>query len=130
MHILILSCWLALMLFLLRLAFIVVINTPRIPKTPRQWQFRLPALQTYAPRKTSSFRQIRIPSFQSRPARRTRPTNNRNVKTREWAELLSLLQNDAATANRLIDGERRRHPERSLEWAVEKVLWQLKRDRR
>jgi hypothetical protein len=109
MEIVILLFWLASMAFVLRLAFIVVVNTPRSRRNRRQ--FRLPRFHVSSPR-----------------ARTTRP-NTRNANPKEWAELLSLLHNDVATANRLIDCERHRHPDRSLEWAVGKAVWQLKRDR-
>ncbi|WP_214439609.1 hypothetical protein [Atlanticothrix silvestris] len=112
---------------LLGLAFIVVADTPKTRRN--QWQFKFPEFQAYAPR-TSTTRKYKLRTPPRRPARAPRYTNNRNVSPREWAELLALLQNDVATANRLIDSERRRHPDRSPEWAVEKALWQLKRDRR
>lgn len=49
--------------------------------------------------------------------------------SRQWHELLTLLQGDTATASRLVQSEKFRNPTRSADWCVDKALWQLKRDR-
>lgn len=59
-----------------------------------------------------------------------RPSIGRNIHHPKWRKLLSLVHGDIATANRLIDGERRKNPDRSLDWCIDKVIWQLQRDRR
>ncbi|WP_071190997.1 hypothetical protein [Trichormus sp. NMC-1] len=43
--------------------------------------------------------------------------------------LLQLLNNDVATARRLINQQRQLHPEKSDRWILEKVIWDLERDR-
>ncbi|AFY79193.1 MAG: hypothetical protein IGR93_11485 [Hydrococcus sp. C42_A2020_068] len=44
-------------------------------------------------------------------------------------KLLRLLHNDRPTANRLLAGAQIQHPERSVNWLVEKVIYDLERDR-
>ncbi|BAY78381.1 hypothetical protein NIES25_48550 [Nostoc linckia NIES-25] len=113
MQIVILLFWLALMCFLLWIAFLVV-------QTDQETRRR------YHPQPTTR-RQTKknTPLFQSK-----RPSSDTASYSQQWKELVTLVQGDTATADRLIDGERRRNPERSSEWCVDKVLWQLKRDRR
>lgn len=60
----------------------------------------------------------------------TRPSNDRNINSRKWQTLLKLVHGDVATAKRLIDCEFRKNPDRSLDWCIDKAIWQLKRDRR
>ncbi|MCC5597961.1 hypothetical protein [Nostoc favosum] len=113
MEIVILLFWLALMSFLLRIAFLVV-------QTHQETRRR------YHPKRTATYRQSKKSThfFQFK-----RPSTNRVSNSREWKELLILVQGDTATANRLIDGERRRNPGRSSDWYLDKAIWQLKRDR-
>jgi hypothetical protein len=44
-------------------------------------------------------------------------------------KLLRLLHNDRSTANRLIAGASISHPDRSVNWLAEKVIYDLERDR-
>ena len=44
-------------------------------------------------------------------------------------ELLRLVGGDRQTANRLIAGVKQSHPEKSINWAVEKAIYDLERDR-
>jgi hypothetical protein len=44
-------------------------------------------------------------------------------------KLLRLLHNDRSTANRLIAGANISHPDRSVNWLAEKVIYDLERDR-
>jgi chromosome segregation ATPase len=44
-------------------------------------------------------------------------------------ELLSLLRGDAIAALRLLKSQQERNPGRSADWCLEKVIWDLKRDR-
>ncbi|MCJ8279015.1 MAG: hypothetical protein MJK14_03475 [Rivularia sp. ALOHA_DT_140] len=44
-------------------------------------------------------------------------------------ELLRLLGGDRRTANRLIAGIKQSHPGKSIDWVVEKVIYDLERDR-
>lgn len=46
------------------------------------------------------------------------------------AELLNLLHRDVSTAKRLLQQQRRMHPGKSDNWYLEKVIWDLERDRR
>ncbi len=55
-------------------------------------------------------------------------TDSKNRELQQ--ELLTLLQWDVATAKRLLKRERSRHPNNSDNWYLEKVIWDLKRDRR
>ncbi|NJR50487.1 MAG: hypothetical protein HC780_13890 [Leptolyngbyaceae cyanobacterium CSU_1_3] len=45
-------------------------------------------------------------------------------------KLISLLNGDAATAQRLFERAQIRHPDQSDQWYWEKVIWDLERDRR
>jgi hypothetical protein len=45
-------------------------------------------------------------------------------------KLLRLVHNDRSTANRLIAGASINHPNRSVNWLAEKVIYDLERDRR
>ncbi len=45
-------------------------------------------------------------------------------------KLLKLLHNDRETANRLLSHANRQNPNRSINWYVEKVIYDLERDRR
>jgi hypothetical protein len=47
-----------------------------------------------------------------------------------WHKLLTLVQGDTDAAERLIKYEQSRNPDRSIDWCVEKAVWQLERDRR
>ncbi|MDZ8108977.1 MAG: hypothetical protein RM338_25595 [Nostoc sp. DedQUE12a] len=75
------------------------------------------------PRKTASH--YRKPRGQVSHSYRT-DSKNRELQQ----ELLTLLQWDFATAKRLLKRERSRHPNNSDNWYLEKVIWDLKRDRR
>lgn len=44
-------------------------------------------------------------------------------------ELLRLVGGDRQTANRLVNGIKQTHPEKSINWAVEKAIYDLERDR-
>lgn len=103
MEFVILSFWFLLLLFILRLAYLV--------------------LQTY--QKTSRHKPKNIRTFQF-----PRPSSGRKINSKQWGELLKLVHGDVATANRLVDYELKRNPGRSVDWCVDKALWQLRRDRR
>ena len=44
-------------------------------------------------------------------------------------ELLRLVGGDRRTANRLVTGIKQSHPEKSINWTLEKVIYDLERDR-
>lgn len=44
-------------------------------------------------------------------------------------QLLTLLHNDRAAADRLVTQVKRNHPDRSINWAAEKAIYDLERDR-
>jgi hypothetical protein len=56
---------------------------------------------------------------------RTDP-NNRRLQH----QLIQMLRGDTATAKRLLAQQRRNHPGRSDNWYLEKVIYDLERDRR
>jgi hypothetical protein len=62
-------------------------------------------------------------------------SNPSSVKPRAQAnprlqkQLLRLLHNDQKAANRLVTHAQRLHPERSADWVLEKVIYDLQRDR-
>jgi hypothetical protein len=55
---------------------------------------------------------------------RTDPKNRRLQ-----AQLLDLLRGDVVTARGLLSQQRRKHPGKSDNWYLEKVIWDLERDR-
>ncbi len=55
----------------------------------------------------------------------TDPTNRRLQ-----GDLLTLLRGDTATAKRLLKQQRQQHPGKSDNWYLEKVIYDLERDRR
>ncbi|MGF1486904.1 MAG: hypothetical protein ACFBSE_07305 [Prochloraceae cyanobacterium] len=50
------------------------------------------------------------------------------AKPRLQQKLLRLI-GDRKTANRLVEGAKNSHPDRSIDWLVEKVIYDLERDR-
>lgn len=56
--------------------------------------------------------------------------NTRLSKNREWHQLLIRVKFDIPTAERLIEGLRRRHPDKSDRWLIEKAIYDLERDNR
>ncbi|MEC4816542.1 MAG: hypothetical protein SAK29_25240 [Scytonema sp. PMC 1069.18] len=56
-------------------------------------------------------------------------TVSHNKQTRAlFGQLVRLLQGDSSAANRLLTHQRTKHPEKSEEWILEKVIDDLKRD--
>jgi len=47
-----------------------------------------------------------------------------------WHQLLIRVQFDVSTAERLVANCQRHHPGKSDRWCIEKVIWDLERDRR
>lgn len=114
MEFVILSFWLILMLFILWLAYLVLQSHQQ---TSRNYHFKKISINRHKTKNT-------------RTSQSTRPSSGRKHNSQQWRELLKLVHGDVATANRLIDCERKRNPERSLDWCIDKALWQLQRDRR
>ncbi|MEL6457784.1 MAG: hypothetical protein AAFY21_07540 [Cyanobacteria bacterium J06641_2] len=69
------------------------------------------------------------------PTLSTQTANQQNQISIEQAnprlrkELLRLVGGDSRTANRLIAGIKQNHPGKSINWVVEKVIYDLERDR-
>ena len=59
------------------------------------------------------------------PSQNNKPQASRNLQIK----LLRLLHNDRHTANRLIALAKARNPDKSIDWWVEKVIFDLERDR-
>ncbi|MTJ09241.1 MULTISPECIES: hypothetical protein [unclassified Anabaena] len=102
MHTLVLSIWLILMIAVLFLAMSVIRSQKR----------RISKTRKYTHRKSSKTTM----SFG-------------NGDRRLWKELLTLLQSDSVTAERLLKYEQNKHPGKSKNWYLEKVIFNLKRDR-
>jgi hypothetical protein len=71
-----------------------------------------------------SSKQERKPRGKISHSWRTDP-KNRNLQS----HLLNLLQGDVPTAKRLLQQQRRMQPGKSDNWYLEKVIWDLERDR-
>lgn len=66
-----------------------------------------------------------------RPQGRVSHSYRTNPKNRQLqADLLGLLQGEVSTAKRLLQYQRRMNPGKSDNWYLEKVIWDLERDRR
>jgi hypothetical protein len=67
----------------------------------------------------------------SQPSNRSRRSSSpRRSGKRPPKRIMTLLNGDAATAQRLFETARLRNPGESDQWCWEKVLWDLERDRR
>lgn len=64
------------------------------------------------------------PASTNRLGRSTASTNRSHPR-----QLLSLLHNDHQAAERLINQVQQKHPDRSIDWCVEKAIYDLQRDR-
>lgn len=74
--------------------------------------------------------QVNNPTY---PKRKTKTSHSyRTDRTNRGlqARLIELLRGDVATAKRLLAQQRRKHPGRTDNWYLEKVIWDLERDRR
>jgi uncharacterized protein HemX len=60
-------------------------------------------------------------------ARSSRTT--KHINRSHQRKLLSLLHNDYRAAERLIQQTQAKHPDRSIDWCIEKVIYDLQRDR-
>jgi hypothetical protein len=114
MEFVILFFWLILMLFILRLAYLVLQS---YQQTFRHYHVKKTSINRHKSKNKRIFQNMR-------------PSGGRKINSRQWRELLRLVHGDVATANRLIDCELKRNPGRSLDWCLDKALWQLQRDRR
>lgn len=65
----------------------------------------------------------------SQSARFSNSTSFDQANHKLQRELLRLLHDDRQAANRLVAQVKRTHPERSINWCVEKVIYDLGRDR-
>ena len=65
----------------------------------------------------------------AQPSKRKRRSSARRA-SRPPKRVVSLLNGDAATAQRLFETAQLRNPGESDQWCWEKVLWDLERDRR
>lgn len=67
----------------------------------------------------------------SQPSNRFRRSSSpRSLKRRPPKRIMTLLNGDIATAQRLFEAAQMRNPGESDQWCWEKVLWDLERDRR
>ncbi len=67
---------------------------------------------------------------QTKPRRQVASQNNKPQASRNLQiKLLRLLHNDRHTANRLIALAKARNPDKSIDWWIEKVIFDLERDR-
>jgi hypothetical protein len=94
-----------------------VVQPPRSPSNPP------PQLEVGQP--------PQLEVVQSQPQSQTQTQSKRDtpVPLGTWNKVLKLVHYDLATADRLIQGIRLRYPDKSTKWVVEKVLWDLERDK-
>ncbi|MEM9923223.1 MAG: hypothetical protein AAF915_05625 [Cyanobacteria bacterium P01_D01_bin.50] len=67
--------------------------------------------------------------FSTQSANRQGNISIEQANPRLRQELLRLVGGDHQTANRLVAGIKQSHPEKSINWALEKVIYDLERDR-
>jgi hypothetical protein len=65
-----------------------------------------------------------LPQFNSEASQRIKQGDSQLQR-----KLLKLLHNDRDTANRLLAQIQQTHPDRSANWVIEKVIYDLERDR-
>jgi len=68
-------------------------------------------------------------SFSSQSGNHHKDISIEQANPRLRNELLRLVGGDRRTANRLITGIKQSHPGKSINWVVEKVIYDLERDR-
>jgi len=100
MHTLILSLWLILMIMALFLAISVIRSQKRLISKAKKTGKLDPTRFTFG-----------------------------SAEKRLWKQLLMLLQLDSVTAERLLRHEQNKYPGKSTKWYLEKVIFNLKRDR-
>lgn len=67
----------------------------------------------------------------SQPSNRSRrSSSSRRSRHQPPKRIMTLLNGDRATAQRLFEAAQMRNPGESDQWCWEKVLWDLERDRR
>lgn len=76
-------------------------------------------------RKANLFKSSTIPHFNTTEDLISINQANRKLQK----QLLRLLHDDQATANRLLSQVKIKNPNRSIDWCVEKVIYDLERDR-
>lgn len=64
--------------------------------------------------------------FKPRGKRRRYPNEVYELESR----LLNMLQGDTEALKRLLRASRKSHPDRPAKWHIERVIWDLERDRR
>jgi hypothetical protein len=74
--------------------------------------------------------QRRIQQRPKQPQKQVASNKTLSVNYSSWNHLLRLLQGSESTAKRLIEGAKLHNPGRSDQWALEKVIFDLERDRR
>ncbi|MEO1374907.1 MAG: hypothetical protein AAFW70_11405 [Cyanobacteria bacterium J06635_10] len=67
--------------------------------------------------------------FSTQSANRQGNISIEQANPRLRQELLRLVGGDRQTANRLVAGIKQSHPDKSINWALEKVIYDLERDR-
>jgi hypothetical protein len=73
---------------------------------------------------------LRLPRHQQAASRNAQSRHAQSISHETQKKLLTLLNGDATTAQRLLKQVRITHPGRSEQWCWEKVIYDLERDRR
>jgi hypothetical protein len=86
-------------------------------------------VSNYLPKwgKITKARQSKHGHNQSFTPIRDKYSNNRHL-SRQWNKLLKKVNSDTATAERLINHLKQKHPGRSDQWYIEKAIFDLQRD--
>lgn len=106
------------------LIFIYFRNANQTVNRARGKQKRISPLQTKRTKNRSSNRVDR-PSYDSHNSEISIEQVSRQLQNK----VLLLLNGDRNTANRLLNLAKTRNPQKSVQWCVEKVIYDLQRDR-
>jgi hypothetical protein len=91
------------------------------------WAFSLYSKQAIASRKSDELRTRRQSLKGKHPPPSAASIPAATIPMVTWNKINRMV--DPKTADRLIDGVLKRHPDRSIAWAAAKVLWDLERDK-
>lgn len=105
------------------LIFIYFRNANQTVNRARGKQNRISPLQTHSKKRSSN--RVDRPSYDSHNSEIRIEQVSRQLQNK----VLLLLNGDRNTANRLLNLAKTRNPQKSVQWCVEKIIYDLQRDR-
>gem|GEM_PF-3256722 len=80
-------------------------------------------------RATRSMQPRQHTTHQHKHKKISKPDLNKSDSAGPWLQLLTVVQFDIPTAERLVANCQHRYPDKPVLWCIEKTLWDLERDR-